>query len=149
MSDDIKPTSGMSDAKKNGKGGRPSRFSSALMEKFFERLKAGRSVIEVCRDDDMPCESTIYDWLAKKPELSDEYVRACERREDYFVEEEIGLERSVLAGGLRHDNFDAVMKNRWRRRERLARKKYGRQIQLDANVNMSLAQALDGMEDEE
>jgi hypothetical protein len=119
--------------------GRPSRYSESLAVEFCSRLRTGLSVIEVCAADDMPSQSTIYDWLKKFPDFSEKYVRACEEREDYFTEEEIPLERMVLKGRIKPDNFSAVMKNRWRRREQLARKKYGKQLQVDANVTFSPA----------
>ena len=41
----------------------PVRYSDELALEFCERVAAGRTVADVCRDPDMPHWSTVYDWM--------------------------------------------------------------------------------------
>ena len=63
------------------KPGRPSVFSKALADRICERLAAGETLRAICRDEDMPGESTVRMWaldLDGKAEFSAQYARARE-----------------------------------------------------------------------
>lgn len=47
------------------KRGRPTNYTSEVAEKICAALAKGRTLRDVCRDDDMPCESTVRLWALK------------------------------------------------------------------------------------
>jgi hypothetical protein len=55
--------------------GRPSLYSPELTAIICERVLM-RSLRQVCQDEDMPPEGTVYGWLDKYPAFFDEYARA-------------------------------------------------------------------------
>lgn len=65
------------------KNGRPSIYSTELAIKICNRLALGESVLQICRDDDMPEPRTVYLWLLNlqaedKKEFREMYEKARE-----------------------------------------------------------------------
>ncbi|MER1940494.1 hypothetical protein ABS755_07270 [Castellaniella sp. FW104-16D08] len=57
--------------------GRRSAYTTELAAKICERLAAGESLRSICRDDDMPADSTVRLWVADDVEgFSAQYARA-------------------------------------------------------------------------
>lgn len=73
------------------KVGRPTKYAPELIEGFLRRICEGESVRRICRNEDMPCEWTIYSWLREKPEFEDEYRLATEMRADAMFEDILGI----------------------------------------------------------
>ena len=59
-------------------GGRPTDYSLELTAAICERLAVGESLRSICRDDEMPSMASIFLWLSKHPEFSEQYARARE-----------------------------------------------------------------------
>ena len=59
-------------------GGRPTDYTSELTARICERLAVGESLRSICRDDEMPSMASIFLWLSKHPEFSEQYARARE-----------------------------------------------------------------------
>jgi hypothetical protein len=59
-------------------GGRPTDYSLELTAAICERLAVGESLRSICRDDAMPSMASIFLWLSKHPEFSEQYARARE-----------------------------------------------------------------------
>ncbi len=59
-------------------GGRPTDYSPELTARICERLAIGESLRSICRDDEMPSMASIFLWLGKYPEFSEQYTRARE-----------------------------------------------------------------------
>lgn len=62
-------------------GGRPSTYTAEQALEICERISGGRTLNQVCRDDDMPAQSTIRAWRRKNPEFDSLYAQA---REDLY-----------------------------------------------------------------
>ena len=60
------------------KKGRPSKFTQKLADQICGLLADGLTLREVCRDDDMPHESTVRHWALTKPEFFTQYTSARE-----------------------------------------------------------------------
>jgi hypothetical protein len=59
--------------------GRPSDFTPELAGKICERLQDGRTLRDVCRDEDMPDERTVRGWATEDREgFFPQYARARE-----------------------------------------------------------------------
>ena len=68
-------------------GGRPSKYSDKLVATICERLIEGQSLREICRDDDMPGERTVYAWLSQREDFQQRYALAREAQADLMAEE--------------------------------------------------------------
>ena len=59
--------------------GRPSIFTEELAARICERLALGESLRKICRDEDMPAESTVRLWAADiNHPISAQYTKARE-----------------------------------------------------------------------
>lgn len=70
-----------------GKTGRPTDYSPELAADICARIADGQSVREISRSDDMPAMSSIFLWLSKYTEFSEQYAQACTARTEYLAEE--------------------------------------------------------------
>lgn len=67
--------------------GRPSTFSTLIANQIITELAKGISVRALCKRDDMPEPSTIYQWLIKHPEFAEQYARSKEIACEQLVDE--------------------------------------------------------------
>lgn len=74
-------------AKPKKKMGRPTQFRKSLATEICERLSRGITLIEICRDPDMPNKSTVFRWLEKHPDFCDNYKKAREVQAEHYAEE--------------------------------------------------------------
>ena len=83
--------------------GRPSIYTEKLALEICNRLSKGEGIIKICRDDTMPAESIIYNWLldGKHKQFSENYARAREMQAERMAEEIIEIS----------DAADAVIKS--------------------------------------
>lgn len=72
-------------------GGRPTLYSEKLALKICERIINGESLASICRNDAMPCASTVYKWLDEKPEFLDKYAKAKEDQADTLADEMLDI----------------------------------------------------------
>ena len=132
-------------------GGRPTKFTKTLADKICERLADGESMRSVCRDEALPCMSTIFSWLREKPEFLQQYEIAKEECADALVEDMLDIADNHAAQPLLKDGepvvidgkvvmmVDAVGVNHARLRvdtrkwaaSKLKPKKYGDKIQAE------------------
>lgn len=71
--------------------GRPTDYSPEIAAVICDRLATGESVRAIARDETMPAMSTVFLWLAKHQEFSEQYARACEIRAFVFAEEIVAI----------------------------------------------------------
>jgi hypothetical protein len=67
--------------------GRPTSYTPELVDTICERLAQGQSLVEICRDGDMPSRNAVYAWLARHPEFHDKYARARQVQADAIFDE--------------------------------------------------------------
>lgn len=69
--------------------GRPSGFSEEIAGEICDRLSAGESLIEICEDDHMPAETTVYRWLrhVDRDKFRQDYASARENQADHMADE--------------------------------------------------------------
>lgn len=60
------------------KVGRPALYSEEIAERVLDGLAEGKSLVEVCKDPDLPSVRTVMQWAADNDEFSQRYVRARE-----------------------------------------------------------------------
>lgn len=67
--------------------GRPSTFTQEVADVICERIAAGESVRAICRDEDMPAQSTVFAWLARHESFAEQYARAKEAQAEFMADE--------------------------------------------------------------
>ena len=80
------------------KTGRPSKYTPELAAEMCDRLSNGEPLRQICRDDRMPEWRTVYDWLARDPELSAQVARAREAGYEAMAEELIEISDTLHFG---------------------------------------------------
>ena len=77
--------------------GRPTIFTDDLAAAFCERIANGRSLRDVCSDEDMPSTTTINAWCKDYPDFSAQYDRAKKDRAEFHFEEMFVIADTVPA----------------------------------------------------
>lgn len=98
-------------------GGRPSEFSQVVAEKICERLANAESLRKICLSDDMPCQTTVFKWLAQQPEFAKQYALAREAQADAIFDECLDIADDGSNDYMGEDekyNGDAVQRSRLR-----------------------------------
>lgn len=72
-----------------GKDGRPTLYSAELGLEICVRLAEGESIRSICRDDSMPCRTTVFNWLLdpKRKEFLNQYESAREMQAETLADE--------------------------------------------------------------
>src|SRR4051812_38644119 len=77
--------------------GRPTAFTDEVAGEICSRLASGESLNAICKDDHLPCESTIRGWVVEDYRgFSAKYTRAREAQAERWADELIDLADSVL-----------------------------------------------------
>lgn len=75
-------------AGKKGRSGPKSTYTSLIAGEILERLAAGESLLDICRDDHMPAESTVRGWVVDDREgFAALYARARDIGLDHEADE--------------------------------------------------------------
>lgn len=76
--------------KRNKPGPKPDQLSTytpQMARKICEEIASGDSLRTICAKEGMPACSTVFLWLTKHPEFSEQYVRAREAQADAMAED--------------------------------------------------------------
>jgi hypothetical protein len=108
---------------------RPTDYNSEITGRICTELALGRSMRRICMDDDMPAQSTVYEWLERYTEFSEKYTRARERQAHTLGDIAIDM---TGEGGVTDPHADAVRLNalKWAA-SKIAPRHYG--DKLDVN----------------
>lgn len=82
--------------------GRPTIYSEELALEICERVIMS-PLHQVCKADDMPAESTVYNWLAKYDSFMDKYTRARKLRSFRRYESIDEIIAEMKAGDIDHN----------------------------------------------
>lgn len=52
------------------------KFSQKIADHICQRLSEGENLRAMCREETMPCQSTVFKWLAAEPAFAELYARA-------------------------------------------------------------------------
>jgi len=71
--------------------GRPTNYNDNIAKVICLRISEGESLRTITQDKDMPDRSTVYDWLMKHSEFTDQYARAREEQADTLADEILAI----------------------------------------------------------
>lgn len=71
--------------------GRPTLYTPELAAEICERIALGESLRAICREEDMPGQSTVFRWLDQDTVFQEQYVHARAKQADTFAEEIIEI----------------------------------------------------------
>lgn len=128
---------------------RPSSYDDALALSICERIASGESVRQICMDEEMPAQSTVYKWLIDHEGFSEKYARAREVQAEFLAEEIIHIaddsSGDLISGedGEERVNTEFVARSRLRVDARkwyaskVAPKKYGDRVTHEQNITIT------------
>jgi len=137
------------------KGGRPTKYNHEFVTVFCERIAQGESMRTICKDKNMPDDSTVCDWLGRHKEFAEQYARARERQADFYAEQIIEISDSgendtyLDDEGNKRTDHDVIARSRLRVDARkwyaskLAPKKYGERLQTENTVTHKFEELTD------
>jgi hypothetical protein len=73
------------------KMGRPSGYSVNLAAEICLRLSNGEPLRQICMEEKMPAQATVYVWLLRHPEFVEMYARAREDQADTMADEIVAI----------------------------------------------------------
>lgn len=73
----------------NGHTGRPSGYGPEIADAIMRRVMMGEGLVAICRDPDMPCVGTVYNWLRRHPAFLEDYLRSKALVEEIMVEQAV------------------------------------------------------------
>lgn len=60
------------------KVGRPSSYSTELIDAICKKVSEGQALLHVCEEEGFPAQTTVFRWLNEKEEFRQKYARARE-----------------------------------------------------------------------
>lgn len=70
---------------------RPTTYNEEIASLICGRMAEGESLRSICRDDAMPALSSVFLWVSKHPEFSEQYKLAMASRADAMFEDMIDI----------------------------------------------------------
>lgn len=119
---------------------RPTDYSQETVAVICDRIALGESLRSICRDEAMPAMSSVFLWLNKHSEFSDQYAHAREAQADTLADEIVDIaddgsrDYTVDADGIATVDHDHIARARLRVDARkwiaskLKPKKYGEKL---------------------
>lgn len=67
--------------------GRPAIYTPELAAMVCQRLSGGESLRKICRDESMPCTTTVMKWAREDEAFAQQYARAREDLLEHWAED--------------------------------------------------------------
>jgi len=118
--------------------GRPSIYSQELADRILTEYGKGRSIREICEQDDMPDRMTLWRWRNEKPDFATALARAREANAETIEDQISDIEQRVLAEKVNPQAANVVLSSmRWRARV-LHPKRYGDKAEVEHKGEVGL-----------
>ncbi len=89
------PPSQRFERKQMAKMGRPTIYTDELAAEICRRIVEGESLTRICKDDHMPNVSSVYLWLFKNKDFSNQYACAREDQADTYSDQIVDIGEEV------------------------------------------------------
>ena len=125
--------------------GRPSTFTQEVADKVCARLATGETLRRISRDEGMPPESTVRQWVMDNPDFAAQYAKSRDLGLDAMADELFDIaddgtnDTQVDEDGAVLTNHDVIARSRLRVDTRkwylskLAPKRYGEKLALQGD----------------
>lgn len=77
------------------KMGRPTIYTDELAAEICRRIVEGESLTRICKDEGMPNVSSVYLWLFKNKDFSNQYARAREDQADTYSDQIVDIGEEI------------------------------------------------------
>jgi hypothetical protein len=71
--------------------GAPTTFTKHIADVICIRISEGESLRKILKDEGMPPQSVVYEWLLRHPAFAEQYTRAREEQADTLADEIIAI----------------------------------------------------------
>lgn len=129
--------------------GRPSKMTEEIQKIILSRLSEGDSLSKICKSEDMPAYTNVYQFIANNEDFRHKYKEhkaiGIEKRFDElndFAAEALDDPRKAAAYKLVVDTRKWVL-------SRQEPKKYGDRIEIDQRTDLTIKNETKAMSDEE
>jgi len=78
--------------------GRPTKYNAAITKKICVHIMNMKSLRKIGAMEDMPCTSSITNWLASKPAFLEKYLRAKEIQAYNYADHLLDIADDVIKG---------------------------------------------------
>ena len=78
----------------NSKQGSPTTYSDIIVAEICGEISEGKSLRSICKAAEMPSCSTVFLWLSKHPEFSEQYAHASEEQAYAIADEWLDIAES-------------------------------------------------------
>jgi hypothetical protein len=109
--------------------------SEEFIDRICQGLENGLSLVQVCKQANMPSRATVLRWMREKPEIESAIARAREEQADYLADELIAIADDE---SLTPESRKVMINTRQWAASKLKPKKYGDRQIVDQNVTVSL-----------
>jgi hypothetical protein len=72
---------------------RPSEYTQEIADEICQRIAGGENLRQICAEDELPSERTIYRWLAAESTFCQQYAHARKAWADAQIEEVIAVSK--------------------------------------------------------
>jgi hypothetical protein len=103
------------------KTGRPEVYTTELGDEICNRLSAGETLIQICKDEHLPCRKTIYNWLSSGlDEFLRNYTQAKDQQAEYYADQCIDIadqtdgDTKISANGLEKADHEWIHRSQIR-----------------------------------
>lgn len=101
------------------KGGRPSKFTSAVLKRIVEGLSEGTPLTVICSAKDMPHDNTVRDWMNADPQVAGAIARAREAGFDRIALDALAIADNAAQDTILTDKGGEIPNSEWISRSRL------------------------------
>lgn len=131
--------------------GRPTDYTPELAALICHRIANGELLLRICKNDDMPHQSTVYRWLLKYKEFSDAMREAREAQAWMWAEECLDIadendnDLAIDDDGKTIVNWEHINRSKLRIDTRkwavgkIAERIFGDKVEVEAGKNMQAA----------
>lgn len=109
----------MSELPAKNKGGRPSKFTPEILQRIVDGLSQGTPLTVICREEGMPHDSTVRNWMEADPEVSLAIARAREAGFDQIALDALAIADNSERDTILTDKGGEVPNSEWISRSRL------------------------------
>lgn len=85
---------------------RPSTYTDEKLEEIVNRLSKGEPLAQICRDEDMPSVTTVWNWSKAHPHVSESIACAREEGEDWLAAECLEIADNATNDWMEHKTPD-------------------------------------------